>query len=59
MVHELMNDVANIVGEKNLNYFLNTPNVYIDGRKPKKLLASDPQRVLSLADRFAHPADIF
>ena len=51
--------VSEIVGEANLEFFLNTPNNYIKDRKPKELLESDPARLLSLAKAFAHPADVF
>ncbi len=47
------------LGENALEFFLTTPNGYIDGRKPEELLESDPDRVLSLARAFAHPADPF
>jgi hypothetical protein len=40
-------------------FFLNTSNPYIGGREPQELLDSDPERVLSLAQTFKHPADVF
>lgn len=42
-----------------LAYFFVTPNPNIGGRKPTELLNSDPSRLLSLAQAFAHPADVF
>lgn len=42
-----------------LAYFFTNPNPYIDGRKPVELLRSNPDRVISLAEAFAHPADVF
>jgi hypothetical protein len=42
-----------------LAYFFSTPNPNIGGRKPLDLLKSDPSRVMSLAQAFAHPADVF
>jgi len=42
-----------------LAYFFATPNPNIGGRKPLELLKGDPSRVLSLAQAFAHPADVF
>jgi Protein of unknown function (DUF2384) len=40
-------------------YFFATPNPHLGGRKPLELLKSNPDRVLSLAQAFAHPADVF
>ena len=42
-----------------LAYFFATPNPNIGGRKPIELLKSNPARVVSLAEAFAHPADAF
>jgi len=42
-----------------LAYFFATPNPHIGGRKPIELLKGDPSRLLSLAQAFAHPADVF
>jgi hypothetical protein len=42
-----------------LAYFLTAPNAYIAGRKPFELLKEDPSRVVSLAQGFVHPADVF
>lgn len=42
-----------------LAYFFATPNPNIGGRKPIELLKSNPSRVVSLAEAFAHPADAF
>jgi hypothetical protein len=42
-----------------LAYFFATPNPNIGGRKPLELLKIDPSRLLSLAQAFAHPADVF
>lgn len=42
-----------------LAYFFATPNPNIGGRKPLELLKGDPSRLLSLAQAFAHPADVF
>lgn len=42
-----------------LAYFFTTTNPYIEGRKPIDLLKSNPDRVVSLADAFAHPANVF
>jgi len=42
-----------------LAYFFATPNPNLDGRKPLELLKRDPSRLLSLAQAFAHPADVF
>jgi len=43
----------------NLAFFFSTPNPYIGGRKPLELIRSNPDRLISLAQRFAHPADVF
>ncbi len=40
-------------------YFFANPNPYIEDRKPIDLLKSDPDRVVSLAEAFAHPANVF
>lgn len=42
-----------------LAFFFSNPNPYIGGRRPLELVRSNPDRVLSLAERFAHPADVF
>ena len=42
-----------------LAFFFANPNPYIGGRKPIELIQTDPDRVVSLAERFAHPADVF
>ena len=42
-----------------LAYFFVIPNPNIAGRKPMELLSSDPSRLASLAQAFAHPADVF
>jgi hypothetical protein len=42
-----------------LAYFFAAPNPNLGGRKPLELLKSDPSRLLSLAQAFAHPADVF
>jgi Protein of unknown function (DUF2384) len=55
----ILKQVEEIVGESALEFFLTTPNSYLSGRKPEELLESDPERVLSLARAFAHPADPF
>ncbi|MGA3346421.1 MAG: hypothetical protein ABSC76_16295 [Terracidiphilus sp.] len=43
----------------NLAFFFSTPNPYIGGHKPHELIRSNPDRLISLAQRFAHPADVF
>lgn len=40
-------------------FFFTSPNSYLSGRKPVDLLRTDPERVVSLADSFAQPADVF
>lgn len=42
-----------------LAFFFTTPNANIGGRKPLELIKTNPDRVLSLAHAFAHPADVF
>ena len=42
-----------------LAYFFVSPNPYIGGRKPLELLKPDPARLVSLAQAFIHPADVF
>jgi hypothetical protein len=42
-----------------LAYFFVTPNSNLGKRKPYELLKEDPDRVVSLAQAFAHPADVF
>jgi len=42
-----------------LAYFFVTPNSNIGGRKPLELLREDPARLVSLAQAFVHPADVF
>jgi hypothetical protein len=42
-----------------LAYFFVTPNMNIGGRKPLDLLKQDPTRLVSLAQAFVHPADVF
>lgn len=42
-----------------LAFFFTTPNANIGGRKPLELIKTNPDRVLSLAQAFAHPADVF
>lgn len=58
--------VAQVMGEFpdhatgwELAYFFVTPNPNIAGRKPTELLNLDPSRLVSLAQSFAHPADVF
>lgn len=55
----ILSQVASIVGQEALEFFLTSPNSYIGDRRPVDLLESDPDRVLSLARAFAHPADPF
>jgi hypothetical protein len=42
-----------------LAFFLTSPNSYLDGKLPLELLKSNPERVVSLAHAFAHPADAY
>jgi hypothetical protein len=42
-----------------LAYFFVTPNMNIRGHKPVELLKQDPARLVSLAQTFVHPADVF
>lgn len=42
-----------------LAFFLTSPHSYLDGKLPVELLKSKPERVVSLAHAFAHPADGF
>jgi hypothetical protein len=42
-----------------LAYFFVTPNSNIGRHKPFELLQKDPARLVSLAQAFAHPADVF
>jgi hypothetical protein len=42
-----------------LAFFLTSPNSYLDGNLPLELLKSKPERVVSLAYAFAHPADAY
>jgi len=42
-----------------LAYFFTTQNAHISGRRPFELLKEDPSRVVSLAQAFVHPADVF
>lgn len=42
-----------------LAYFFSRPNANIEGRKPLELIRTDPDRLRSLAQAFAHPADVF
>lgn len=42
-----------------LAYFFATPNPNIQGCKPLELVRSDPARVVSLAEAFLHPANVF
>ena len=42
-----------------LAFFLTSPNAYLDGKLPLDLLKSQPERVVSLAHAFAHPADAY
>jgi hypothetical protein len=42
-----------------LAYFFTAPNANISGRKPYELLKTNPSRVVSLAQAFVHPADVF
>ena len=43
--------------ERDINFFLTTPNCYIDGRLPRRL--KDIKRIESLFNAFLHPADAF
>jgi hypothetical protein len=56
---DILKQLAEIVGENRVDVFLTTPNGFLDGRMPLGLLRSDPERLLSLAQAFAHPADPF
>ena len=42
-----------------LAHFFVTPNSNLAGRKPLELLKENPGRLVSLAQAFAHPADVF
>src|SRR5579863_651240 len=42
-----------------LAYFFTTQNANLSGRRPLDLLKQDPSRVVSLAQAFVHPADVF
>jgi hypothetical protein len=42
-----------------LAYFFTTPNANIANRRPYELLKEGPSRVVSLAQAFVHPADVF
>jgi hypothetical protein len=42
-----------------LAFFFTSPNTYLDGKLPVELLKSKPERVVSLAHAFTHPADAF
>jgi len=56
---EIRLQLAEIVGADKVDFFLTTPNGFLGGRKPEELLNSDNTRLLSLAQAFAHPADVF
>ena len=43
----------------NLAFFFANPNPYIQGHKPFELIRSNPDRVASLAERYANPAGVF
>jgi hypothetical protein len=40
-------------------FFFTSPNSYLNGRKPVDLLKTAPEKVVSLADAFVRPADVF
>jgi hypothetical protein len=42
-----------------LAYFFTTPNANISGRRPVDILKEDPSRLVSLAQAFVHPSDVF
>jgi len=42
-----------------LAYFFSAPNSFIGGRRPFELLRTEPDRVISLAETFVHPANAF
>jgi hypothetical protein len=42
-----------------LAYFFVTPNTNLGGHKPVELLTQNPARLVSLAQAFVHPADVF
>jgi hypothetical protein len=42
-----------------LAYFFSSPNMNIGGRKPVELLKQDQGRLVSLAQAFVHPANVF
>jgi hypothetical protein len=42
-----------------LAYFFSSPNMNVGGRKPAELLKQDSGRLVSLAQAFVHPADVF
>ena len=42
-----------------LAFFFDTPNSFIDGRRPVELLKSGTEKIESLAHRFTNPADVF
>lgn len=44
---------------RGLLWFLNSPNSYIDGKKPVELLGEDDDHIVRLAKAFLHPADVF
>lgn len=56
---DTMAKLKEILSPEELEYFLSTPNPYIDGQKPQELFEVDTQKLLRLADRFKHPGDVF
>lgn len=40
-------------------YFFSAANAYLDQKRPMDELDNDPEKILRLAQRFAHPADVF
>jgi hypothetical protein len=56
-------EVIKVFGQQatgwDLAYFFSSPNTNIGGRKPVDLLKQDQGRLVSLAQAFVHPADVF
>jgi hypothetical protein len=59
VVADVMKVFAPEVSGWELAYFFVTPNMNIGGRKPLEFLRQDPKRLVSLAQAFVHPADVF
>ncbi len=56
---EILNVLPDYMTGWDVAFFFTSPNSSLGGRKPLKLLKTDTKRLISLAQAFTNPAEVF